>query len=613
MKLTKKRQKYVSERDDPLLVGDKLSYPAGIMSRYTQELQSLSHTMAVDYQRQIDRLWEELGSQSMQGTQDASLASQVTILLNQLSAKWRKIFVDRSRKLANGMINQVSRYSEKSVNQSLKTLSGGLTIKAPILPDSVKEAIKASTKLNVSLIRNIQEQFANRVESAVLSSIQTGGAGTKQIYDELIKIDGMTQRRAKNIADDQTRKVNTALNTARMQSSGVKQFRWIHSYGGNEPRELHVEYDGQIFDYDNPPIIDERTGERGMPGQAINCHPGDSIIDFTDGCNKIYRRMYSGELLSLVTDDGVVLQATPNHPILTHRGWVAIKDIDLGDYVVNSSRQCVQIGEANIQNSVTTFAEFFDSAFDLIGVSRANVGGSTFEFHGDCSDNNVDVIDVASDLPLILSADGIKVVAELVLAYADNILPPTVESFDGSSHRFLMSIGSSSERRIGSFASLLSLLRGEAGRAKQSCLSLSSYLDATIIQDSSNYISADVELLSDFIFWNAGNVEGRNQIIRQLALVVCRWLSENNGEAISAEMLGEKIGIAFDNGCNFLEGSVSVKKFSRVQKKIVSIYSGHIYNLENKNNWYSANGIVTHNCRCVAQPILSFGNNDTKE
>ena len=28
---------------------------------------------------------------------------------------------------------------------------------------------------------------------------------------------------------------------------------------------------GGIFDFDNLPVIDEKTGERGIPGQAINC------------------------------------------------------------------------------------------------------------------------------------------------------------------------------------------------------------------------------------------------------------------------------------------------------------------------------------------------------
>lgn len=67
-----------------------------------------------------------------------------------------------------------------------------------------------------------------------------------------------------------------------MASAGVKKFEWIHSGGGAEPRELHVSYDGQIFDLDNPSIIDRRTGQRGLPGQLIKCKcKMRPVIDFT--------------------------------------------------------------------------------------------------------------------------------------------------------------------------------------------------------------------------------------------------------------------------------------------------------------------------------------------
>lgn len=608
MKLTKKRQKYVSEREDPMLVGDRLNYPTAIMARYQKELQSLSHTMAVDYRRRIDKMWEEFGGT---GTQDASLASQIRILLNELNAKWRKIFVDRSRKLANGMVGRVSRYSEKSVNQSLKTLSGGLTLKAPVLPEAVKDAVKASVTLNVSLIRNIQEQFANRIESSVLSSIQTGGAGTKQIYDDLQKIDGMTQRRAKNIADDQTRKVTSAMNNARMQAAGVTQFRWIHSYGGNEPRELHVEYDGQIFNYDDPPIIDERTGERGMPGQAINCHPGNSVIDFADGCNKLYRRFYSGELLKIVTDDGVILEATPNHPILTNRGWVALKDINLSDYVVKASNQRFNIGEANVQNGVTTFAEFFDSAFSLIGETKADVGGAAFEFHGDCSNNDVDIVNIAGDLSFKCDANELKEIAEFILAYPNSAgTESSIVPRDCAIYHFFMGIGLASKRIMGSLYPLLSLLRSRSAGAKDACLAFGSYLDSCLDKCASDGTAAGLELLSDYVFWNSRDIEGRNKIAREILLIVRSAFANRKLNSIGAEFFGEIIGVAFDDRGNLLKRPLPVEKFSRVIEKISSVYSGHVYNLENEKNWYSANGIVTHNCRCVAQPILSFGKNN---
>ena len=62
------------------------------------------------------------------------------------------------------------------------------------------------------------------------------------------------------------------MNRVRLQKLGVHKYMWHHSRGSLHPRKLHEKYDGQIFEFDNPPIIDEKTGERGGPGQLVNCH-----------------------------------------------------------------------------------------------------------------------------------------------------------------------------------------------------------------------------------------------------------------------------------------------------------------------------------------------------
>jgi len=78
-------------------------------------------------------------------------------------------------------------------------------------------------------------------------------------------------RRARMIAHDQTRKAYNNLNRGRMEKLGLKKFKWLHTGGSAHPRKLHQMLNGLVFSFDDPPIIDEKTGERGIPGQAINC------------------------------------------------------------------------------------------------------------------------------------------------------------------------------------------------------------------------------------------------------------------------------------------------------------------------------------------------------
>lgn len=267
MKLTQTRRAWAQARKAPVLKAAPLAYPHATMSRYRDSLQRLVHTMVEDYRRQLHRTWRQNGPLTL----DASLASQARITLAYLGKKWQKIYTERSRVLAGRMVESVSKTSASMVGQSLKELSGGLTLKVTKMPADLEDSVKASIASNVSLIRSIQAQFAQRVESTVMTAIQMGGKGTAQVFEDLQKIEGITDRRAKIIADDQVRKVTSSMNSARMQAAGVQEFRWIHSGGGADPRELHLELDGQIFRYDDPPVIDEKTGERGMPGQLVNC------------------------------------------------------------------------------------------------------------------------------------------------------------------------------------------------------------------------------------------------------------------------------------------------------------------------------------------------------
>lgn len=272
MKLSRKRQQWVAERSAPEIKGDPLHPPVAIEQRYRVALQSLVATMAEDYRRQLRRAWKSATPTTDHvAAMDASLASQVRMTLSGLGRKWERVFSERSRKLTDRMVSSVNNSSMSAVKSSLKTLSGGVTIPVPKLPGELQDSIKASVAWNVSLIRDIQTQFAQRVESATFAAIQGQNEGAATVFEELTKIDGMSQRRAKNIADDQVRKVTSAMNSARVQAAGVEEFTWRHSGGGAHPRELHQSYDGQVFRYDDPPIIDEATGERGLPGQAINC------------------------------------------------------------------------------------------------------------------------------------------------------------------------------------------------------------------------------------------------------------------------------------------------------------------------------------------------------
>src|ERR1019366_7297258 len=71
----------------------------------------------------------------------------------------------------------------------------------------------------------------------------------------------------------------------------------------------------------------------------VRCFPGDTAVA-ARGIHKGYERSYSGRLTTLVTRSGRRLSGTPNHPVLTKRGWVVLGHLVKGDELV-----CCSFGE----------------------------------------------------------------------------------------------------------------------------------------------------------------------------------------------------------------------------------------------------------------------------
>lgn len=272
------------------IYGGRLNYNAAVAARYSARIDTLVSQMVSQTRRELMKLFKGNPAKSAIGqsygqpgiTTDADISSQARIVTNDLKNRFQQLFNRKSKGLAEQMIGQANKASANATQTSLKEMSAGLTINKTAIDKSMKTIIKASVAENVQLIRSIPEQYFTRVQGAVMRSITTGN-GLQDLVPAVQKYDGITHRRAKLIAEDQTRKVYSNLNFERMAKVGVKKFEWVHSGGGAEPRPLHLELNGQVFSMDDLPVIDEKTGERGIPGQLINCKcVAKPVITFDD-------------------------------------------------------------------------------------------------------------------------------------------------------------------------------------------------------------------------------------------------------------------------------------------------------------------------------------------
>jgi len=271
--LTKKKQQRVEQRKPEILRGTKLAPNVGIEQKYYKDLEVLIIQMTRQCKREVLKFFRSDTAKEFYAADD-SISSQARIITNQLTKKFSQLFADRAEGIATSMINSNDKASSSSLHQSLKELSGGLTLKTSVLTGDLKEVVKASITENVGLINSISTKYLTEMQGAVMRSI-TSGQGLADLVPFFERYEGITRRRAVFIATDQTRKVYGALNAGRMEKLDLDEYEWLHSAGGAEPRELHEALSGKVCSLKNPPIIQYAKGNqpqvRGKPGDLPGC------------------------------------------------------------------------------------------------------------------------------------------------------------------------------------------------------------------------------------------------------------------------------------------------------------------------------------------------------
>lgn len=605
LKLTRKRKEWADKRSEaPVFKGESLQHNAALSVKYAGALSSLTAQMTAQVKRDIIKLFRTDAAASHFG-QDATIASQSRMMIAALNNKFTALFAKKAKPLAEGMVKKADKASTPALHSSLQKLTGGMSLKTSVTNSNLTEIYKATVAENVGLIKSIASEYLQKVEGAVMRSITTGN-GLQDLIPALEQYEGQTHRRAKNIALDQTRKAYNSINRGRMEAIGVKKFMWHHSGGGAHPREDHVEMDGNIYSFDDLPVIDQRTGERGIPGQAPNCFPGDSQVEFPNGINKLFRRWYSGELISIITDNGVILEATRNHPILTRKGWVPIQFINEGDYLVKGSDETVDVRKTDIDNLESRFDNVFNSSVSLLIKGRATTAGTALQFHGDGTDEEVEIVFTNGHLPCEADSAFCEQLIKFIFAFS-NIDSTGIYHFgDGTRNEFLLRSVGVPQSFIGGLCSLLAMLKSGGLSGHDISLRLPAYLHSRFNEPDADYVPRYAEIFSKLKLALPGNISGYNDLIMEI-LSACRLaFGKSHDESTGSEKLGEVVRVDVEQFGNLVKSSSTIKQFDRVNKKSIREFAGFVHNAETPVGWYIVNGFIVHNCRCTMSPVFSF-------
>ncbi len=294
--LTKEKKKWAESRESTVLTGTRLNYNASQQAKYQKAILTLVRQMTEQTKKEIIKLFESETAESFFTKQkeaaamDVGIASKTKKVANILMDKFNRLFAIKAQPIAEAMIDGAKKTSEASLKMSLRELSGDLSLSTRVIPTGIKEITQASVEENVSLIQSLPAKYFNDVVGSMMRSI-TSGISLATLTKQIQKFNGQTERRARNIALDQVRKAYNTFNKHSMQDLGFNKFRWVHSGGGQHPRKSHQAMSGNIYSFDDLPVINKEQVDRGyegpirgIPGQAINCKcTMTPVVEFEDG------------------------------------------------------------------------------------------------------------------------------------------------------------------------------------------------------------------------------------------------------------------------------------------------------------------------------------------
>ncbi|MCP3764081.1 minor capsid protein [Domibacillus sp. A3M-37] len=116
--------------------------------------------------------------------------------------------------------------------------------------------------VNVSYISTIRDEYFPKIESIIYQGVKNGSS-PNEIRDQLVKRTGMSEKRTKFIARDQTGSILGQMTAERHKAMGVSKFKWSTS-NDEKVRDSHDKLEGQVFEYADPPAV-------GLPGTDYNC------------------------------------------------------------------------------------------------------------------------------------------------------------------------------------------------------------------------------------------------------------------------------------------------------------------------------------------------------
>jgi hypothetical protein len=411
---------------------------------------------------------------------------------------------------------------------------------------------------NPAIRRRLQNEMA---QATIL------GESQRDIVKRIREVTGQSKYQATRVAQTERTRIQSQARSDTLteaEALGVKTTKEWSARMVNT-RDTHAALDGKVIPSEEPFVTIDGNhlmypgDPNGPASEVINCVAESTVIE-SNGIQAITKSYYAGKLITIKTRSGIQLTASPNHPILTDKGWVGIGTLDKGDNILicDIGKDFVSRVNPNKDNVPITARGLFD--FAEIMLPKQRVSGSNVNFHGDVPDGDVEIVSP----PRLLKNRRIAMILKII----KNILL----KFSGLKRVCLRSNGMFNKGRVGTDAP-----------------------NARSIRRASDFLS----------------------VLKRCIGVSKRLCFGNSPDRVSVadkqSVDGSAIGIELRSYLkNSFPGKIEADDITDV---IIREHAPcHLYNLQTSNEMYLANDIIAqsqgnvnkyaivHNCHCVLIP-----------
>lgn len=147
--------------------------------------------------------------------------------------------------------------------------SESLAVPAQMSP-GVEAAMREKLTYNTDIeIKNFTAQEVSELRMKVEQNLFAGGRPDR--LEAMVEAEyGVTKRKARFIAENETSLAVSRFRQERYQELGSREYIWSTSHD-NKVRHDHKVLDGRSFFWDTPPVVDIPSGRRRNPGEDYNC------------------------------------------------------------------------------------------------------------------------------------------------------------------------------------------------------------------------------------------------------------------------------------------------------------------------------------------------------